>query len=268
MTTEIFTAGFPRSGNTWLARMVADLFSAPLQDKPDSKPLLHFSRKIDDKYVVRKTHMEAKDKRKENKYIYIVRDPRDVMVSIKYFYHTGDYYRAMGYMNASKYIEYITSWNARGADFVCTYEQLQADCPSCLYAMQNIISGDGKQENAQAVCERHHFTKYSHKYPHLMRNGVVGEWKKVFDREMGKRFEELFGDVLIFLGYEQVSNWWTSLPLDPSSTVLCANCGNAHDGYDCEEGWLCEDCYLELESQAFHDGQRKSGGAPARMNDG
>ena len=44
------------------------------------------------------------------------------------------------------------------------------------------------------------------------RKGIAGDWKNYFTRRDGQLFDELAGDLLIKLGYEQDRNWIQSLP--------------------------------------------------------
>ena len=46
------------------------------------------------------------------------------------------------------------------------------------------------------------------------RSGKVEQWRKIYTREMGKAFLELYGDALIRLGYEQNHDWVHALPAD------------------------------------------------------
>jgi len=269
MVKELLIAGFPRSGTTWMARMTADLFNAPLQDNPKNDPLIHFSRRISDEYIVRKTHHESITRRKSGysgggcQYVYINRDPRDVLVSIKYFKHFGSYYDAMGYMNDHNYTRFMMDWWAKGGDFNISYERLHESGAMSLYIMKKMLTGKSSMDDANEVYDRHKFDNWKDKYPGTMREGTLGQWKSVFDIYIGKEFERQFGQVMLNYGYTQHSDWWRELP-DPNG-ILCVSCGiNGHDGLVTHNGYLCWDCYEELESKAFHDGQRKGSGAPVR----
>jgi len=40
-----------------------------------------------------------------------------------------------------------------------------------------------------------------------MRSGRVEQWKELYTENHKKQFKELFGDVLVELGYENNNNW-------------------------------------------------------------
>ena len=88
---EIFTTGYPKSGNTWLIDLISYMLEAPSSKDVNIKP----KTLKDDKYVVYKLHIpqdpelpsyycytdELRDRIKKGELIFIHRDPRSVMVS-------------------------------------------------------------------------------------------------------------------------------------------------------------------------------------------
>lgn len=89
----IFIIGYPKSGNTWLTRLVGDA----LNSRTGSGYLQHSSEKAteglnrDGTYIVLKSHHSKYDKpefiTKSSKIIYIVRDFRDVLISAFFASH-------------------------------------------------------------------------------------------------------------------------------------------------------------------------------------
>lgn len=81
---ELYVIGFPKSGNTWLARLLSDILNSKIhvECKDD---MINSSENTDDKngnYLIHKIHVAYNlDKVLNSKKVYIVRDPRAVMVS-------------------------------------------------------------------------------------------------------------------------------------------------------------------------------------------
>jgi hypothetical protein len=89
---NIIIAGYPKSGNTWLTRLVAEIVNCPVagfwNSNHDEIAIEGLARKSNFKcYKSHHEYSELKDLDvTQNKIIYLVRDPRDVVISgTKYF---------------------------------------------------------------------------------------------------------------------------------------------------------------------------------------
>jgi hypothetical protein len=77
----LFVIGFPKSGNTWLARMLAEVTDSNMNPR-NPIDAADFSPARSGRYLIYKEHaVEDIDSMSSNKTVYIVRDVRDVLVS-------------------------------------------------------------------------------------------------------------------------------------------------------------------------------------------
>lgn len=234
---------YPKSGGTWLARMVADCLQVPF---PQNSVLpLGFSCVVQSHWSYSRRLTNA---------VYLHRDGRDVMVSY-YFHrlrdiqlrespfwqdHARDYERLFGKgydpddtaRNLPIFIEnefarprgarknwadHVTSWlEARGREGVvfASYEGLLADCRS---EMRKIMDGLGRPDvddwKIDAAVEKFSMRRQTGRRAgqedrkDFIRKGVAGDWKNHFTRECAERFNELAGEALVALGYVADKGW-------------------------------------------------------------
>lgn len=227
---EIFTTGFPRSGNTWLNRLLSDLLSSPMQTKPNEE-IEYFGAKRNGIYVVRKTHWYATEYNgkgyggEKSKMIWIQRDPRDMAVSIM-FYRVAQP-NLMGVLKSIctngdpqpkvpvvGYRGFMESWlSANTFDYMTRYELLHSDPVRELSNIYKAATGEKCSINwAINVNDRQKFSKHSAKYHHSMRKGKTGDYKNYFKRKHGKYMTEMIGDIMLDQGYIDDLDWWKELP--------------------------------------------------------
>jgi hypothetical protein len=99
--TKIVVCGYPKSGNTWLTRLVAELVEAPVGgflDAPEHKEIATEGIERESNYTVYKSHHDGHEIssriRQCDKTIHIIRDPRDVAISASNFFHCHRWPRA------------------------------------------------------------------------------------------------------------------------------------------------------------------------------
>lgn len=215
---EIFTTGFPRSGNTWLWRSLSDLFNAPMQEKPNMPIHKEFAEVIEDRFLIRKTHWFRHEYNgkgyngEPSKIVLTIRDPRDVVVSQMYYRKKKDLYEAIGVITNGRFSLFIDGWMRSKPDYIVRYEEMHANPTQVLARVAMALFGMTVDENKlERVAERQKFERWHDLDTRAMRKGIVGDWKNHFDRASGRLFDTNFGQELIDLGYEQDRNWWQSL---------------------------------------------------------
>lgn len=228
---------FPKSGGTWLSRMIAAYLDIPF---PQQKvvPVLGPA-------VVHNHWLY--DERMTNP-LYVYRDGRDVMVSL-YFHRwrvNRDQRRYRGVLAEStesievrrhlprflevemskplssrrSWAEHVENWMVPGKDGVLyvAYESLLSDAhrtvKQCLYHLAESSLDDRRLDRIvndldfQSVSGRSRGTEEPSSF---MRKGIAGDWKNYFTRDAAAVFTEFAGETLILLGYERDDTWQHSL---------------------------------------------------------
>ena len=93
---KIIVTGYPKSGNTWVCRLTAELVGCPVKGFWNSR---HREAAVEGKnrkseYGAYKSHHQLEELMKkgasDHKIIYVIRDPRDIILSgVNYFDFSG-----------------------------------------------------------------------------------------------------------------------------------------------------------------------------------
>jgi hypothetical protein len=222
---QIFTAGWPRSGNTWLNRLLGDLLNSPLQIPGDpNAPLEHFGPGRDGGYVIRKTHLMPNEKPDGGPTVFIHRDPRDVAVSA-FFYRGGPdkttlmqviesmtvahpKHANITYHQPGVYKRMVEGW-LEAAEVTTSYEMLYYNGHDELLRIGQALGVEGLTwEWCGEVHKRQYFGNLAARYPHSMRKGIAGDWKNHFGKQEGRRITQILGKLMIEQGYIDDLGWW------------------------------------------------------------
>jgi len=235
---EIFTVGYPRSGSTWLNRLLSDLLCAPLQPAP-GMAIDYFGppNKRRDDIVIRKIHWSKEEFDSGEHYngtqgndvrvIFIQRDPRDVAVSAMYYRRvqpnlisvikTIEVGRGIMppeefriYHNAGWYEHFVKEWLGN-ANFHLRYEDLHRNIDVLRNAIMALTDDGISYDEINAALDRQSFSKHVANYKHAMRKGIVGDWKNHFTKESGELMDDLLGEFMLDHGYIHSRGWWRNL---------------------------------------------------------
>lgn len=173
--------------------------------------------------------------------VVVLRDPRDSIVSWAFsvaYSHVTEHHIGIirppmlaldlrGKLEVSMYTYWESadvqrSWGQREpteTERVYRYEDLVADEHAAFRSMVEHFGWNVDQADLDAVVDRLTFTKRSggrergkkDPYSHY-RNGVPGDWKNYFDRDLAGRFERAAPGLLTHLGYEMSDDWWEAQP--------------------------------------------------------
>jgi hypothetical protein len=238
---------YPKSGGTWLGRMVSDVLRIPFP-RHTSLPLAMT--------CVVHGHWTYHP-RLRGRAIYLYRDGRDAMTSL-YFHRmrwlrsgTADDNRRLRALkslfgesfdpdDSRRYMagfieheftnprssrvtwrDHVMEWfgpgeRGKGRDGVVyvSYEQLREDCAGALARICTELTGKAPDSWLVATTvEKWSMERETGRKPGqedrsvLVRKGIVGDWKNHFTREAAEVFDTLAGDALVRLGYEPDRAW-------------------------------------------------------------
>lgn len=152
--SEILVVGFPKSGNTWLSRLLSAALDWPVRGINEARPLAEQGRDRADKNVIRQLHLYPKHEgdqlgviphqyifnldalNGQHQIVHIVRDPRDVSVAIDYYWGIGNLLHTIRDVMARGvhplwgcgWAQYVDTWRAAPVPVIETrYEWLHAD---------------------------------------------------------------------------------------------------------------------------------------------
>ena len=231
---DVFMITYPKSGTIWLEEIVRCIVKpnkcseGPLMG--DAGPLFEIAnhKKLEatpsPRYIV--THLEPNlipySSNNGAKYIYLARNPRDVVVS---FYHfmcqttmgpvsfnfdgTWDEfvrYFMNGNLPYGSYFDHVLQWWSRNDNenvLFLKYEDLKKDLKGEVKIIAEFLGFQFSDEQAEAVAEQCTFqamknksnnTKFSKifKQSSHLRKGIVGDWKNHFSDEQLEEFNQLY----------------------------------------------------------------------------
>ncbi len=238
-----YVSEFPKSGGTWMARMVSDYlqlpfpqwtifpvgFRAVLQNHwmydPRFRRVFYVHRDgrdvitsffFDRVRVARHSNRPARDrmKRRFDSLLGADYDPNDTLGLMPKFM---EFEFTDPKQSRKSWRRHIESWydpDNRSHIAYLSYEQLLEDCASTLGGAIEKLSGEPiDQWRLETTIEKFSMSRQTgRKRGHEdvtqhIRKGVAGDWLNHFSREAAEMFNDFAGDTLVMLGYEKDKNW-------------------------------------------------------------
>jgi len=228
---NIVIVGYPKSGTSWLSKLVAELIECPLKGnwgfKIENDPLEegHNRKSNYDCYKSHHSYDEIfeVDKKSIEKIIYIIRDPRDIVISGVYFFR---FFKRSTFINKllpmkfkkKQMIKAVLfgneklnrwckfSWKDHYSNYLnkdilfIKYEDLLQDARMECQRILKYLDLERTDEFLLNAIDKQSF-KNAKKYSNA-RKGEKGYWKSQFSNSDKQLFLNKIGESLTFLGYE------------------------------------------------------------------
>lgn len=233
---DIYVTAYPKSGITWLVRLLSDALDSPVYDRSTGDYRWWGDKGGD--YVIHKRREYYQPKLHDGKTIvFLQRDPRDVVISA-WFYRGRKIplEQSMRTMWQGKhYANWVNSWLNLEPEVICTrYEWLGEHYANWvnnrlklrtrhgwlakydaaeLLTLVHLITNKYLTERCSRAINNHSFENMSVQMndPHFMRKGIVGDYKNYFTKEIAKEFNDHLGKFMLEKGYVDNLNWWKEL---------------------------------------------------------
>lgn len=214
---DVIIVGFPKSGNTWLARLLGDILDSPVIGWGSAHPIAEEGLNRMGGYVVRQLHLKPVRGNSDQfiqsaweanlnawfgeRVIFVCRDPRDVVVSVKYYWGMESIESAIEAMGngthplvgVGRWVDFIEAWR-NVFSFPMSwikYENLHARTEDELASLLKSIGLPEYVKNVHQAVQRQSFdnkrkqisedgdTRPYGKSIQLtnLRKGIVGDWK-------------------------------------------------------------------------------------------
>lgn len=239
---DTFLVSYPKSGNTWTRVLIANLLSPEkpadfrainrLVPDPSSESKRHFTKMPRPRVI--KSHFVFDPR--YPRVIYIVRDPRDVVISEYHYqrktrkiddgYPLEEYVRRFiageTYSENGSWGEHVSGWlSARDGDprfLLLYYERLLSDTVEELARIASFLNLSATRERLAEVVtlssadrmrkleaqqgDASSLMKGSRKDLAFIRTAKSGAWKSDLPESLVERIESAWGPVMHYLGYE------------------------------------------------------------------
>ena len=244
--SDIIVVGFPKSGNTWMARLVGEIlnspvvgllnFSRPIAMEGEGRPGIHAVYQLHTKPV----HNESSpplinqfkfnvDSWADEKVIHIIRDPRDIVVSAHFYWDRQDMSESIDMVERGTYpighdrwAHYVRAWGSVNSSnlYHIRYEDLLSDTHSQLIDIVNFL-GFGTAFDIDEIIKRQSIYEKRKQIEKdgdsrqwgknvqlkCLRKGISGDWKNHFTYKMRAIACGYWQPELELFEYESSTDW-------------------------------------------------------------
>ena len=235
---NIVVAGYPRSGNVWLSRLLGDVLNCRVVgikggrdslaaeggDRPNECYVkqAHYwvCQRFPDKHEVKRNLCTHPQRHRDCTFIQIIRDPRDVAVSASKYWKWGleDTIGRMidgpGPLELPPWAEFVESWF--GLAPMVRYEDLVTDAERVVQTILDWLEREPEVPIADAVHRQTFMVKKVEMYRNggtypfgkkaqlrHLRHGSTGDWKEHFTQQQAEWARDAWNDWLLLFGYEK-----------------------------------------------------------------
>lgn len=232
---HIIVCGYVKSGNTFLARLLGDVLDSPIisnthgRDKPSIADEGHNRQ---GKFEIKQWHGTLKGKPDNALFVYVYRDPRDVTLSVRDYWHMESIDAVLFNENTKPPNPCAPSrgWQKHLATYFhksnshIDYGILCKRTELHLRVILDELGIDGYDDRIPEAVKRQSISNrrkmISDEMPYgskvqenlLRMGGRIGAWKKEWKRYQGEYVHPLWWEWMELLGIEDDEDWYKELP--------------------------------------------------------
>ena len=244
--TDVFIVSYPKSGTTWLSTLLANYFRQESDEPVHLWNSIHYVPDVNRVFVKRKAlwrigfpelaslpdprfmKVHATYSPVLKNVVYILRDPRDVMVS--YWHHfrrvradfqlpLSEFLRREELLRPCRWDEHVTDWLLRDRQtnlLLVRYENLHQDTASILRQVlefANVLCDNSRIQDAVEASRFENMHQLEKQFQHLaavkpqkgetfVRKGQQGNWREELNIEELELIELAYGQTMRAIGYQ------------------------------------------------------------------
>jgi hypothetical protein len=243
-----------KTGTVWMRRTFRDICAATnvayfrLLERYDEPPDFEPPAVILAMDARWSRHVPERLRRADDRFLHLIRDPRDVIVSAAHYHRTTNetpflvpreefggltYQQAINGLpddcarylfemdhDSKKTLRHMAGWNYSRPDcFELRYEDLMADAEADLFgrAAAHLGFEDDELPTVKELFLKNSLFAGTPARSDHIRSGALRQWESAYDRPLAGAFLDRFGDILIRLGYERDDSWVGALAEDVTS---------------------------------------------------